>query len=175
METGRHMILQTGIFQATNSFSWWVSVCSSSLAHILYSHSTLHSRTESIPAYFFTSTALCICLTDLITCVVAYLFMEMTVLSRLSKTETLTTFDSSATKYCLALGKCSRNIFWIIMNEEKGKKKTPMNAHFSGKCLFIKNVDSRIKYTRVLFWFLTGKYVTLASWSLCFVLLVCKR
>ena len=45
-----------------------------------------------------------------------------------------------------------------------------MNAHFSGKCLFIKNVDSRVKNTRVLFWFLTGKYVTLASCSLCFVL-----
>ena len=123
METGRHMILQSGIFQATNSFSWRVSICSSSLAHILYSHSTLHSRTESIPPYFFTSTALSICLTDLITCVVAYLFMEMMVFSRFSKTETLTTFDSSATKYCLSLGKFSRNIFLIIMNEEKGKKK----------------------------------------------------
>ena len=40
------------------------------------------------------------------------------------------------------------------MNEEK--EGTPMNAHFSGKCLFIKNVDSRVKNTRVLFWFLTG-------------------
>ena len=80
----------------------------------------------------------------------------------------LTTFDSSATKYCLALGKCSRNIFGIIMNEEKGKKKKPMNAHFSGQCLFIKNVDSGIKYTRVLLWFLTGKYVTLAGCSVCF-------
>ena len=121
METGRHyMILQSGIFQATNSFSQRVSICSSSLAHILYSHSTLHSRTESIPPYFFTSTAFCICLTDLITCVVAYLFMEVTVFSRLSKDRdtNLTTFDSSATKYCLALGKCSGNIFWIIMNEE---------------------------------------------------------